>query len=250
MYFKQFPQIYYDFPQTNSSDVELQILTDITANVRFRKEVLENITLYDEYDMLEGETPEMVAEKVYGNPELHWIVMLANQRYDYLSDFPMTSFELEQYCVETYGAENVDGIHHYEKDGLIVEGIATLKIADKDVFNEFKVNDFVIGSSSNGKVQSLDVANKTVTLMMDYGALLAGELATLKGIRTNEEGVVSFSALLNFQVGNNAYALNDNYKAVTNFAYENIQNEKKRRIKLISSSLVDQIVREFQRLMK
>ena len=100
MYFKQFPQIYYDFPQANSSDTELQILTDVTTNVRFRKQVLENVTLYDEYDMLEGETPEMVAEKVYGNPELHWVIMLANQRYDYLKDFPMSSRELELYCID------------------------------------------------------------------------------------------------------------------------------------------------------
>lgn len=250
MYFKQFPQIYYDFPQVGKSDVDLQILTDITTNVRFRKEVLENITLYDEYDMLEGETPEMVAEKVYGNPELHWIIMLVNQRYDYLRDFPLTSAELEEYCIRTYGADNIYNVHHYEKDNLVVEGIATIKVPAKDI-NEFKVHDFIVNEPyANARVESIDVANKTVTVMLDYGTFSAGQLVTLKGIRTDESGKVIYTAVLNFQIPNNGFSLNDNYKAITNYAYENIQNEKKRRIKLISSSLVDQIVREFQKLMK
>ena len=95
MYFSNFPKIYYDFPQDDSSTV-LQVLTDITANVRVRKQVLENITIYDEYDIQDGETPEIIAEKAYGNAELHWLIMLVNQRYDYLKDFPMTSYELQE----------------------------------------------------------------------------------------------------------------------------------------------------------
>lgn len=250
MYFKQFPQIYYDFPQTTTSDVNLQILTDITTNIRFRKEVLENITLYDYYDILEGETPEMIAEKVYGNPELHWVIMLVNQRYDYLRDFPMTSAELEEYCINTYGADNLQKVHHYEKDGLVVEGIATIKIPAKQI-SEFKVHDFIVNEPhANARIESIDLASSTVNVMLDYGSFSAGELVTLKGIRTDKSGKVIYTAILNFQIANNGFSLNDNYVAITNYAYENIQNEKKRRIKLISSRLVDQIVREFQKLVK
>jgi hypothetical protein len=112
MYFKQFPQIYYDFPKANSENT-LQILTDITTNVRVRKQALENVTIYDEYDMQEGETPEIIAEKVYGNPELHWVIMLVNERYDYLKDFPMSNLELQQHMEETYGVDNLEEVHHY-----------------------------------------------------------------------------------------------------------------------------------------
>ena len=70
MYFKQFPKIFYDFPQDGTSTT-LQVLTDITTNVRIRKEILENVTIYDEYDIQEGETPEIIAEKIYGDAELH-----------------------------------------------------------------------------------------------------------------------------------------------------------------------------------
>ena len=48
MYFKEFEKIFYDFQDRNGESI-LRILTDITTNVRVRKEALENITLFDEY---------------------------------------------------------------------------------------------------------------------------------------------------------------------------------------------------------
>ena len=101
MYFKKFPNIYYDF-KYDSKTTKTAIIKDITQNVRFRKEVLENVTLYDEYDIVDGETPEIIAEKIYGNPEYHWIIMLANQRFDYLKDFPLDQNALAAYTASKY----------------------------------------------------------------------------------------------------------------------------------------------------
>ena len=63
MYFKDFPKFLYDFNYGNVT--KTTVVTDITRNVRFRKHILSNVTLYDEYDMLDGETPEIIAEKFY-----------------------------------------------------------------------------------------------------------------------------------------------------------------------------------------
>jgi hypothetical protein len=101
------------------------VVRDITANVRVLKSVLENISLYDEYDIVDGETPEIIAEKIYGNAEYHWIIMLANDRYDYLEDFPLSSYELEKDIAAKYPS-NVYGTHHYEDaDGYVVNSTAT-----------------------------------------------------------------------------------------------------------------------------
>ena len=87
-------------------------VTDITRNIRFRRDILADITVYDYYDIVEGETPEIVAEKIYGNAQYHWIIMLANDIYDYLSDWPMTYVALEQYIQDKYG-DTADQPHHY-----------------------------------------------------------------------------------------------------------------------------------------
>ena len=118
MYFKDFPKILYEF-KVGSTD-QTAIVSDITRNIRFRRDVLANVSLYDEYDIMDGETPEIIAEKVYGNAEYHWIIMLANDRYDYLEDFPLSSYELEKNITAKYPS-NEYGTHHYEDaDGYVV----------------------------------------------------------------------------------------------------------------------------------
>jgi hypothetical protein len=115
------PIVIISTPYTSQETVtKALILTDITRNIRFRRDVLSNITVYDYYDIVEGETPEIIAERIYGNAMYHWIVMLVNDRYDYLADWPLTQANLDQYVIDKYGA-NATAIHHYENaNGVIV----------------------------------------------------------------------------------------------------------------------------------
>lgn len=118
MYFKNFPNIIYEFT-IKGKDTAIHI-KDITRNIRFRRDVLANITVYDEYDIVDHETPEHIAEKIYGNPEYHWIIMLVNERYDYKVDFPLPLVSLENYIYDKYGIEQY-AIHHYENEkGFVV----------------------------------------------------------------------------------------------------------------------------------
>ena len=122
MYFKDFPKFQYDF--LYGTDTKVSVVQDITRNIRFRRDVLSNVSLYDEYDIIDGETPEIIAEKVYGNPEYHWIIMLANERHDYITDFPLPEYTLEKYIVDKYGAQRY-ATHHYEDaNGFIVNSDA------------------------------------------------------------------------------------------------------------------------------
>lgn len=140
MYFKDFPQFAYDFEIGGKNKVLL--LTDITRNVRFRKEVLSNIQLYDEYDIQEGETPEIIAEKVYGNANLHWVIMLVNERFDYIADFPMSYPQLMNYIEDKYGVGNEYNTHHYENErGYIVDAYYVGKIAVSNHDYEERINE-------------------------------------------------------------------------------------------------------------
>ena len=85
LYFKKFEKIYYLTRVGNKE--ELKVLTDITTNVRLRKKILQNITAYEFYNLKQYETIENLAERLSGNPNMHWIIMLINDRYDYVHDF-------------------------------------------------------------------------------------------------------------------------------------------------------------------
>lgn len=114
MYFTEFPKFLYDFKYGNGT-LDTAIVTDITRNVRIRKELLSNISLYNEYEIQDGETPEIIAEKVYGSSMYHWIVMLSNDAYDYLTDFPLEENRLVKVILDKYG-NDVYSVHHYEND--------------------------------------------------------------------------------------------------------------------------------------
>ena len=113
MYFAVMPNIYYDFLDKDGKP-SLKILKDITTNVRFLTKELENYTMYDYYDILDDETPEIISTKVYGSPKYHWIIMIVNGMYDYRNDFPLNANTLLNYVTEKYGAGNEYHTHHYE----------------------------------------------------------------------------------------------------------------------------------------
>lgn len=161
MYFKRFPTIYY--PVTINGVKQYSVLKDVTINVRFIKEFVSNITLYDLYDIVDGETPEVISEKFYGTPLYHWILMLVNERYDYLEDFPLTYSNLLDVVKNKYGEENAYHTHHYENEkGYVVssdyplaravsnleyeesknESKRTIKIIDRSII-ERVVRDFI-----------------------------------------------------------------------------------------------------------
>lgn len=114
MYFKNFPKILYEYGFDDKGEPQYKLMADITRNVRVRRDVLANVTLYDEYDIKDGETPEILAEKFYDNATYHWVIMLANDRFDYIKDFPLAYTDLVKYVEDTYGVDNVYATHHYE----------------------------------------------------------------------------------------------------------------------------------------
>ena len=122
MYFESFKNMYYSYLDKDGVEQFVK-LKDITENMRFKKEVLENVSLYEYYDIRDGDTPEIISEKFYGSPLYHWIIMVANLKYDYINDFPLAIPELEEHIRQKYGEENVYAPHHYEKNGYVVSTI-------------------------------------------------------------------------------------------------------------------------------
>lgn len=146
MYFKQFPRIYYSF--NIGGKPTLVVVRDIALNVRVQREVLSNVTLFDEYDLQVGDTPERVADRLYGNPNLNWIIMLANERFDYTEDFPLTEDQLYTYVKQKYGEANVDAQHalfgnpHWRSpEGYTVDADHPLATSVSNYDYEFELNE-------------------------------------------------------------------------------------------------------------
>ena len=107
-YFDMFPNIYY----SAKGDGKFTIMKDILSRVKLIANVKENILGFDYYDVKDGETPEIIAHKYYGDINLHWTILVANDIVDYYEDWPMSTQRFEEFVKEKY--ENPGAIHHYE----------------------------------------------------------------------------------------------------------------------------------------
>ena len=125
MYFNSFPVIPYD----SKGDLNFKGVTNLLRRVGMRAKLKSNTLLYDTYDVKEGETPEMIAHKLYGDAELHWVILLINDITDRYHQWPMTGGQFLDYLNDKYA--NPDGIHHYETTQT--SGDTKVKI---EVFNE------------------------------------------------------------------------------------------------------------------
>lgn len=125
MYFESMPKIKYLLDPARASNGDISVLlTDITKNVRFKKEIIDNITLYDYYIMKSTDTYETVSEKLYGTPLYHWVLMLLNDAYDWRSDVPLTDVIFNEYIKDKYGtieAAKAQIKHYVNSEGFVVD---------------------------------------------------------------------------------------------------------------------------------
>ena len=108
MYFANFPRIPYD----NYGTGDFRLTPNILKRIAVRANVKTTTSLFDTYDVKEGETPELIADKLYGNPEFHWVVLMMNDVVDRYHQWPMSRRQFLAHLNDKY--TNVDGVHHYE----------------------------------------------------------------------------------------------------------------------------------------
>ena len=94
-----------------------RVFTNLLARASIIPELLKNPALYYSYDIQDGDTPEIVAHKYYGDSYRYWMVLLANEILDPQWGWPMSGVVFNNYLISKYGQEfdTQATVHHYEK---------------------------------------------------------------------------------------------------------------------------------------
>jgi len=109
-YFSRFPLLAYDITNTEN----YKLLPDILRRVKLRALVKSGAMLFDKYDVKEGEKPEDIAYKWFGDAELHWVILMTNNITDRYHDWPLNAPQFAEFLTDKYGSGSEDGTHHYE----------------------------------------------------------------------------------------------------------------------------------------
>jgi len=109
-YFRNFPLMAYDV----ASDGNYKLLPNILKRVKLRTGIRTGSFLFDAYDVKDGENPEDIAFKLYGDAEFHWVVLMVNNVTDRYYQWPLTQPQFQEHLEDKYGAGSEDAVHHYE----------------------------------------------------------------------------------------------------------------------------------------
>ena len=93
-FFPQFPKIEYNLSGKNGNT---NVVTDIFRRVKIRSKIADNVSLLDKYDVAEGEKPEDIAYKIYGDTDYFWVVTLVNNIVNRFYDWPLPEVVFQQY---------------------------------------------------------------------------------------------------------------------------------------------------------
>jgi hypothetical protein len=107
-YFEKFPNMIYDVKNNGN----YKLLPDILKRVKQRNAIKSGQFIFDTYDVRNGEKPEDIAYKWFGDAQLHWVILMTNDVTDRYYGWPMNDAQFEEFIADKYS--NPDGIHHYE----------------------------------------------------------------------------------------------------------------------------------------
>ena len=212
-FFNFFPKTVYT---TEVRSNALDTVTNIVARVNFDSNIKENTAAFYQYDIQEGDTPEIIAAKYYDNAERHWIVLLFNDIMDPQFDWPMQYSVFNNFVDQKYADRGAQDMP--PKTGLAW----ALNIAN--IHSYYKV---ITRTNEDGvsDVKRLEVDEQTYqTIAPQTNNFVLKDGSKIKETITKE--------------------------TKTFYEFEQEENEKKRRIKLLKPEFVPEIEKEFKRVIK
>ena len=114
-YFRYFPNIQYSV-SANKAGIPTNInIKDYFHLLKVRDDIFREETLYVPYTIQNGERPEQVSRKMYGDEQFYWIVLQVNDIVNYYEEWPLSEVELTEFVYEKYGGPaGAAEIHHYQ----------------------------------------------------------------------------------------------------------------------------------------
>ena len=113
-YFRELPNLNYQSTSSDrSSSEDYVVVKNIFRRAKLRDDLKYNFTSLIDYYIRDGIRPDQVADSVYGDPELDWVVLTSANIINVRDEWPLDSYEIYNYSLNKYG-NDLNQIRHYE----------------------------------------------------------------------------------------------------------------------------------------
>ena len=116
-YFRNLPDLLYVNRNENQRENEnYSVVKNFFKKAKLRNDIFENVAFFDKFIVKGDDRPDNVADTVYGDSTLDWVVLLSNNIINVQSEWPLSQADFNTYLTEKYDNETqlYAGIHHYE----------------------------------------------------------------------------------------------------------------------------------------
>ena len=137
-YFRNIPDLEYVNTTSDGRSISDYVtVKNLFKKGKLREDILQESTIFEKYTIQGDDRPDNVANEVYGDPTLDWVILLSNNIINVYNEWPLNQESFDTFVTEKYRDLSsifedetanplYSGIHHYESievkntNGIIV----------------------------------------------------------------------------------------------------------------------------------
>ena len=139
-YFSQLPDFEYVSRLPDARISDYIPVKNLFKKGKLREDIIEQTAVFTKYKIKGDDRPDNVAQELYGDPDLDWVILASNNILNVYDEWPMTQRNFENYLLEKYGTyEQMNAVHHYETTEVKNKQGAVITAAGLQVDSDFSV---------------------------------------------------------------------------------------------------------------
>ena len=156
-YFNLLPDFDYVSRLPDAKISDYARVKNLFKRVTLREDIYSNLMYFTKYSINGDDRPDNVANEIYSDPTLDWLILLANNITHIPTEWPMAQNDFDRFLLDKYDNYNSleNGVHHHETIEVKDSNDVTMVPAGLEVSSDFTTTyyDYFI----SGMVTKLDI---------------------------------------------------------------------------------------------
>ena len=183
-YFSYFPATIHDAKQ----DGTFVAVTNVLKRFAIKDNLVNRVDVFHEYSLQDGDRPDVIADKYYGNSNYAWVILIYNNIIDPFYEWPLFGADFTNYMTNKYGSVTTAMSTTKKYHRILYQGflkidrtrVPTKKLEiDLTTYNSLGSNDKSIQTAYEWEVE-LNDERRNIRLLKDIHLdRLISEVATI-----------------------------------------------------------------------
>ena len=149
-YFRNLPEFeYVNRTKDGRNEGDYSVVKNFFKRGKLREDIFQDLTFFTKFTVEGDDRPDIVATKVYDDPTLDWVVLMANNIVNVQSEWPMSQTDFHTYVTNKYHEETLySRIHHNESRDVKTTNNTIINKGVIDYFDKYEAFCFDLSDDS------------------------------------------------------------------------------------------------------